>query len=875
VREDHCIRLPTTIRSNQVEEGWPDHLTTPSNAGWACWRDGVLRSAGFPAAALASLADAECSELADSLDDALTNREECLHESIVNLGARIDALRCKLQGDDAGADSLKTLQRAIRALRGSLSSADVRAALPPDLLSRLEQANEICVVRGQAYSGGLERARMRFSALAAAHAADPAFREAVSWQNHMAVSAALDPLAQAAPMSSSRRRQRETLVANYLQRYSLKNDTIGFFGPMTWMRIVPESAGAAIVHGPDLVRRRTVRFEDWAIRTLAADIARDDVVLPWLVPRRHPFLAVEGSNLRLPGGFRMAVGEAKACVLAACDGIKTSRDVARQLLANPFGPISTEEQVLGLLRELEREDRIYLGFHVSSCDPRPEKALRQHLGRIDDDVLRDRALQRLARLDSAREAVSAAAGDATRLVAAMQALDEVFQAETGTAARRNGGEAYGGRALVYEDCHRDLCMSISETALVPLRDALDFVLSSARWFVSKAAQRYHDRFAEVVGELLASEQPSLSTVSFADFWLRAQSILFGEEDAVSDLATELRDRWEAVVLDGAAPNTRQVHLKSSDLREAMRASFPVTDEGWVMARHQCPDIMFCASSPEALMRGDYLAVLGEVHIGGNTLATNLFLSQHPEPQAMLTALADDLGTPYVCPKLSPEASSTPIRTQWIEDPAACTEILFSRALVPANPTTALNMADLTVGLGPHGRLFARHPGTGWSVPLLDTLGDFLFLRVLNHFGVTHKQRRTPRITIDRLVVQRERWIFDAEEVAAVIKEETDDEGFCAARRWARAQGLPNQIFVKLSWEDKPFFVDFRSPMLVRLLIRPTRLLARDGAASGHVVSITEMLPDAEQLWLRDPSGRTYTSELRLVCIHRDDVATVV
>jgi len=35
--------------------------------------------------------------------------------------------------------------------------------------------------------------------------------------------------------------------------------------------------------------------------------------------------------------------------------------------------------------------------------------------------------------------------------------------------------------------------------------------------------------------------------------------------------------------------------------------------------------------------------------------------------------------------------------------------------------------------------------------------------------------------------------------------------------------------------------------------------------------MTEMLPGTDELWLQDAAGRRYTSELRLVAIHDEDV----
>src|SRR5205807_10374873 len=60
------------------------------------------------------------------------------------------------------------------------------------------------------------------------------FREALLWQNRRAFHTGVEDVLRHRPEDArdSRYRQNELLVASYIQRYSVKNDTIGFFGPV-------------------------------------------------------------------------------------------------------------------------------------------------------------------------------------------------------------------------------------------------------------------------------------------------------------------------------------------------------------------------------------------------------------------------------------------------------------------------------------------------------------------------------------------------------------------------------------------------------------------------------------------------------------------
>jgi len=112
------------------------------------------------------------------------------------------------------------------------------------------------------------------------------------------------------------------------------------------------------------------------------------------------------------------------------------------------------------------------------------------------------------------------------------------------------------------------------------------------------------------------------------------------------------------------------------------------------------------------------------------------------------------------------------------------------------------------------------------------------------------------------VLSRESWTFPAGELDwAATKDER--RRYLLARRWRSAHGLPERGFVRVPVEQKPMAVDFRSLPLVNLLAKSIRRTAEAGSGP---VTISEMLPDLDRLWLRDGEGRTYTAEFRFVAI---------
>ena len=114
----------------------------------------------------------------------------------------------------------------------------------------------------QTWQEAFGKALARCSDEVRAIASDPAFREAVTWQNPNALRA-LDRMLSASPQAhrNARQRERERLVARYWQRYCAKAETIGFFGPVCWAQVDQETAAVIARPGPALLSSRRVDLQ--------------------------------------------------------------------------------------------------------------------------------------------------------------------------------------------------------------------------------------------------------------------------------------------------------------------------------------------------------------------------------------------------------------------------------------------------------------------------------------------------------------------------------------------------------------------------------------------------------------------------------------
>lgn len=690
--------------------------------------------------------------------------------------------------------------------------------------------------------------------------ADPRFRAALTWQNHHVIERAVLPLLRPGPHArNSRHRQREDLITGYWQRYCVKNDTIGSFGPVGWVRADP---GAPTSFRPSaiLVEHFEVFFETWALDAVARTLAGRDGMTAWLAPQRVPFVRVDGDRVLLPARPPVPVAPLAARALRRCDGVRPARVIAAELVA--AGIAASEAEVFATLDELRR--RRWIGWTLElPATPRPAAALRDRLAAIGDAALREPALAQLDALERGRAAVRDAAADPDRLGAALRELDARFTSIAGAAPTRNAGRAYGGRTLVYHDARRRVEFTVGAELLDALAP-LELVLTSARWFTHTVAQALRALIRAAYARVAArTPRP----VDLGSLWFECMSVAHGPGRAVvRETAAELQRRW-AAVLGPAAAGTRRRDYRADELRPRVRERFPAPHGGWHGARYVSPDIMIAASDVAAIRRGDFQVVLAEIHLALVAYRHFCFVTQHPRPARLLDCLTGDFPAPRLLPVLPKDS---PPRLTIRTHPALVRDedylvALHHQSADPARPKLLMG-ADLTVE--PAGeRLVVRTPA-GEVFDVLDAFSEQLLDLVIDALDLVAPADHTPRITVDRLVLHRESWRFAAGTLD-FAREADEASRFVRARAWRARAGLPEQVFVTSPLEQKPFFVDLGSVVSVNLLAKAVRRVrATDPAMT---VKVAEMMPDLDQLWLTDADGGRYTSELRLTAVDRRPV----
>jgi hypothetical protein len=845
----------TTTAAVFVDDGLqrlPAHLCELPDKEWAVWRSVALRGAGFPAGWVLNLAAKDCARAVNDLFEAeaelLRAREAAIdvlqqhfHRTEVSDRVHlINAMRSIRKGKLPKAypfvDEIETSLVALRDAHARQTAA----------LESFEQRYELSVAQtSQAIREAIN---------------DDRFREAIIWQNRHAFHNGIEPLSRRSSDSSARtakQRQQESLVASYLQRYCVKNDTIGFFGPVAWANIVSHDESLRVEPGAEMLEVRNVRFEGWCIDALAETLSQDKRLRPWLAPRRVPFVHLEGSMLHLTGGKALKIGEREAAILRGCDGERVAKAVAEEMVEQ--GVVGSTGEVYRILEVLNSRGLITWTLDVA-LSLHPERSLRRQLERVEDERLRTPALQMLNELESARAAVAQAAGDAAQLDEAIGNLEATFSRLTGVDSTRAGGRTYAARTLVYEDCRRDIKLDIGTDVMESLGAPLSLLLHSARWFTHTTATIYRQAFKKIYDELALKSGSRV--VDAVTFWQRANPLLHDKDNSfVAPLIKIFKERWANILKIPAG--ARQVQYSSAELRAGVLAAFKAPRPGWRAACYHSPDVMIAAKSVEAINRGDYHLVMGELHLSLNTMNASLRVSQSPRPDDLIRALDLDLPEPRLVPVNPKNWAGATARTL----PALISSKDFRLVLTPepheVPASQAVPLGSLVVE-ETGGALVLRTRDGRISFDIIEAFGTALSSVIGNYFHILAAESHTPRVTIDRVTVCRETWRFSPSDLSFAF-EKDESARFLAARRFAHMHDLPRFVFVKVPVEVKPFYVDFDSPIYVDILAKMIRRTKEKGRADA-LVSVTEMHPRADETWLPDGEGEHYTSELRIIAV---------
>ncbi|MFJ8882796.1 lantibiotic dehydratase [Streptomyces sp. NPDC102402] len=682
-------------------------------------------------------------------------------------------------------------------------------------------------------------------------AGDERVRTAIAWQNR-GVYRILDSLVRGTA-KGAKRRERERTLAMYWMRYGAKADTIGFFGPASWISVGQERRALDFTPGPSLTARSRVFLERWAVAALAEWMTEQPGARWWFPPVLRPDVHLDGDRLTLPGGRSARLRDDEVRVLRHADGERSAQGIVDALVDGQGWELSDAvKRVDRALNRLLRQRVLSWDANIP-VDLWAEETLRRRVDAIGDPALFvrfDAVLTELARL---RERIGQAP-DAEALTAALDLLDDFFVRTTGRSASREEGKTYAGRTLCFQDTLRDCRTSLGQDFFAPIARPLAVAADAADWFGDRLSRLVEDQVAELVRTAAARH----GRVTLADVWPQVLGMFWGDDPAAVRTATrELAEKWrEVVALGPAERGAARVSLPVDAIEDRARAAFAVDPARPRPASVHSPDLQVVARSVDAVNSGDYTVVLGEMHACLATLDLP-FLEWTADGESLRDKVNRALGAPRMVPLLPTNWRRNSGRM--VPAPIGVGDRLIGFTRAPFGDRSRVDPAAAVVLAEEDGTVTATTPdGRVWSIPEL--LGVLVSIIAADAFKIGLDHAHTPRVTVDKLVLFRETWRLPAAGIPPAAKADRHAD-YLAVRRWATDNGLPDRAFVKFPEETKPSLADFTSPALVLSFVNTARRALRADPAA--VVTISEPLPAPEDSWLPDADGERYVSELRL------------
>lgn len=607
--------------------------------------------------------------------------------------------------------------------------------------------------------------------------------------------------------SDARRVERQ--VYTYLQRFCAKNETTSFFGPISYGERTADD-GYDVRTVPSGNTRRRTFFSFWAVTELARTLMRERTLRPHLPLRLNPlFTVTPGRAACAPLKLDVPLSAQAEHLLSVLREHPTPAQAARVL------GVATED-VERLALPLVKSALLLWGLPFRPNDFATFESVRDAVSALPESDARTRWLERLDTL--ARMKADFETADLTRRRELLPRLEAAFTEATGKPARRGEGQVYADRLILYEEASSPFRLRFGARFTQELEAALTGALELSAAYGEKVQRGFKEQVRDALG-------PDETPVDLLEYAVRLRP------DTVSG------SRFSPVppvLLDEDGARTRALPV------DFLGTSTPG-------GRYALPDVCL-AAKPDG---GGFEVMLARVH---HHLLLWSWLSAFQPERARYASVA----------------------SRWLDaDPAARglvglsirrrnkgfyvfpgRRLVYSVSDVLDVEDGALTPGDVKVRPTPEGPVLVDGKGERLSLYLpLDDFSSYPPFAALAHPQVLHAPLRTkgshlPRLSVGGAVYQRERWDLTAERLA----KPTGFEMFLAVQRERRAGGWPRFVFMRSSKERKPYLIDTASPFALDLLSH----LARE----AERLSVEEMYPAPEQLWLQDARGR-YTCELRM------------
>lgn len=660
----------------------------------------------------------------------------------------------------------------------------------------------------------------------------PAYQEAVFLSSpDMYYHHVQNYVAQPVPTTrTSEQKRTERRLFSYLQRFCGKNETSSFFGPLNYGQIddTRQMFLDAQMRPSPLIQYREDFLSFWAVKALNEAIKNDERLFDDLPLRLHPM-----TEIRPDGTLYVHTHQRHIPFrpwLRALDGTKSSAELRALFPAH-------ERQMQQQLELLIRSGLLQREIFIPSTIAHPLSFLLTQLEQLPSSLAQQQWIERCRSWQHWCQQMETA--DLPQRLELLQTGERLFTEQTTEPARRGQGSLYADRFIFYEEAkghidHFIFGKSFHDALRTQLRGALEL----------SAMQGYHEwqHYQTLCYPIFRALSPDGRPIPFFSFIAEVRKH-YPTTPAIPKLQEQLCIE-QLIQSRAEGMQAHSVSLHSQEL--------PITE--YEHDLYSLPDIFLAAENTEALQRGTYQVILGKLH---HHLLLPSWLTQFYASTEQLQAdvvarlTASTTFQQLVCPEVVRRNKG------FYRFPGKV--ITFSEHSLKEKHDV-LSLYDIEVCADAQGFLRLQSRVTHEPLTLYISLADqirYLPFAIFALPALTQMSfslgEHTPRIQIDGVVYQRERWEFPSAQWKAVFSPQPF-ETVIQLRKLQEQYQLPNWVYVRGSAERKPVLIDLHNFFSLEVL--------QSILEHNESILVEEMLPMPEQLWLQNEQGK-YSCELRM------------
>ncbi|MCP1133750.1 lantibiotic dehydratase family protein [Paenibacillus polysaccharolyticus] len=627
----------------------------------------------------------------------------------------------------------------------------------------------------------------------------------------------------------------EKKLFSYLQRFCAKNESASFFGPLNYGKVDREEPcywNGEWDHRSYLQDRESF-ISYWAVKELIKAVAAEKELSAYVPLHISARTILEKNEIQISSENRIKLPAQLMSILRYIQQYSPCLAEVMEVHSH-LAPA----QIKKWIDQLTSKGILRKEWVIPSTLVHPISMFLKQLRALPDNEVKEKWCSELQELCGIAEQL--AEQPITSKIEWVQKLEEKFEQLTGKPSRRGKASLYADRFVYYEDAHGHIKhFTLGAPFIKDLESKMSGVLNLSAAYGEEVWNHYQQLGKNVFERMETVDREGVPFSKFIE---------------------QLREHYPDIPTLPSFSLTQHlremVEEKGSELQQVELSSKSMQIKRSNRSLYALPDLFLQARNTEDLQTGNVQIILAKLH--HHLLMNNWMTYFYREKESLETELVQLLEQMDQTDGTTLAGIEVMRRNKAFYDyPSKVIEI----AEKPAQGKPSIHLAELVVTTNDEGHLILMRKGSLEQIELYIPLADQVFYLpfaifskpMLLHVPIS-TGKHTPRIVIDGVVYQRERWSFEAEPLDLTFKGLHGLELMKKSEEWRIKEGLPEIIYMKGSNVRKPYFIDFKNYFSLELMQQI--LMDNDN------VMIEEMLPGPNHLWLTSNKG-SHSCELRM------------